>query len=94
MRWILFLSMMLPAACNAQNSSATLDFQKKTEEACSNPERPEKQESCINTVKSLILYATSAGYSEAGCYSKIIKDKKLCETSQKLYQDAMKYSMK
>jgi len=94
MKGILFLLLATPIMSNATNKIEPLDFKRLTESACFNPSHPEKQSLCEQSVKIMLLHAVSAGYSEAACFSKIVKDKEACEASSKEYKDVMKYSMK
>ncbi|VXB73722.1 conserved exported hypothetical protein [Pantoea brenneri] len=94
MKWILFIVLAAPLMSHSANKPEPLDFKHLTESACFDPAYPEKQSLCEKSVKIMLLHAASAGYSEAACFSKIVKDKELCEVNSKEYQDVMRYSMK
>lgn len=70
------------------------DYRKMTESACFNPGNEEKQELCIKSVKLMLMNAAFAGYGEAACTAKIVKDKKSCEKHEKEYQEIVRYGMK
>ncbi|CNF27925.1 Uncharacterised protein [Yersinia rohdei] len=93
MKWVLIIILTFPVAVFSADRQNAIDFKKMTESTCFDPANQDKQKLCEKMVKLMLLRATSAGYSEAACTAKVVKDKESCEKSSMEYQNVMRYSI-
>lgn len=93
MRWILAMALVIPISTSIAKNNDSFDYKRKTESVCFDPSNKEKQDLCEKIVKSMLLNAAFAGYSEAACTAKIVKDKQRCKATEEEYQELIRFSM-